>query len=134
MFLLVTEEEVRLGLLAPNDVMSSALCFVRHIDDVSEHLHESKAWRFIDKSDNDVDGEARKMRRSCATPEFPGNSPNQAFSSTTEIIRICINLIFLELGFSMIVINFFRLSVSWGAEDVGVSASKHSKYLRQFCD
>ena len=99
MFRLVTEEEVRHGLLAPNDVTSSALCFVRNIEDMSEHLHESKAWRFIDKSDDDVDDEAQKMLTQLRDAEIPRKLPQSNILKYDRNVPFCINLIFLELGF-----------------------------------
>ena len=66
---------MRHGLLQQTDATSSALCFVRHIDDMSEHLHASKAWRFIDKSDDDVDGDAQKMLMELRDAAVPKKLP-----------------------------------------------------------
>ena len=50
----VTEEEVLKGLLIDPDPDDHCLCFIRELTDIN--LNHSKAWRFIDQSDN---GEVR---------------------------------------------------------------------------
>lgn len=72
----MTEEEVRHGLLEQRDATSSALCFVRHINDMTEHLHERKAWRFIDKNDDDVDDDAQKMLKELRDAAVPNKLPS----------------------------------------------------------
>ena len=61
-FMSVTEDEVRNGVIAQRDVNAHALCFVRIIDDMHEHLSASKAWRFIDvRAPGLLDDDAQKQ-------------------------------------------------------------------------
>ena len=59
----VTEDEIFNGILKlSNDVADHCLCFVRIIEDLTDHLDHSKAWRFIDMLSTDskmIDSEAQ---------------------------------------------------------------------------
>ena len=61
----MTESEISNGILKLHDnVTDHCLCFVRIIEDITDHLDHSKAWRFIDMVSADakmIDSEAQTI-------------------------------------------------------------------------
>ena len=67
-FMSVTEDEVRNGVMAQRDVNAHALCFVRIITAMHEHLSATRAWRYIDVTadkaqlDDDAQAHLQQLR------------------------------------------------------------------------
>lgn len=61
----MTEAEIFNGILkVPDSAADNCLCFVRIIEDITQHLDHSKAWRFIDvmtENPRQLDNEAQDI-------------------------------------------------------------------------
>lgn len=103
----VTENEIQHGLLEyDGDKARKCLCFMRHIQDMTDNLHHAKSAKFIDMDSNEVDDEAVNMLKLLKEEKIPGVLPAE---------------------------NISRYTVSWSG-DVGINPEQHVDYLNQFCE
>ncbi|CAF1011593.1 unnamed protein product [Adineta steineri] len=107
-FISITEKEILNGILTASDANQRTLCFLREIDDIHEHLLDSKASKYI----------------------------NVQYSKTGEPIvdneaeTLLNNLKYNRLPSKLQSSNIFSYKVHWTSN--GINRHDHSEYLTQF--
>ena len=100
----VTEEEIRKGLIEETDNRNRCLVFRRTIKDIN--MKHEKAWRFIDQNeDGTIDSEAQELLNKLRDEEIPN-------SLTKE--------------------NIIDFTTTWN-DNEGINEKDHEEYLREFC-
>ncbi|ELU16966.1 hypothetical protein CAPTEDRAFT_23665, partial [Capitella teleta] len=103
-FMSVTEQEIQQGVFkTKGDINNQCLCYIRIIEDITENLSHSLAWRFIDLVDN----------------------ANLDIEAQGYLERLRDNRLVQALETS----NVFKANVKW-SEDGGINRDSHKDYLR----
>jgi len=106
--ILVTEKEILNGILSASDANQRTLCFLREIEDIHDHLSDSKASKYIDLHySNDgqpiVDHEAENLLNRLKYKRIPSVLQSN---------------------------NIFSYKVPWKSD--GINRSDHAEYISQF--
>ena len=104
----MTEKEIVKGILAAPKANQRALCFFREIDDIYDHLADSRASKFIDMKSSDtgelvIDSEAETLLNRLKQTRIPNALQSQ---------------------------NIFSYRVHWKSD--GINRRDHAEYISQF--
>lgn len=108
LIIIVTEKEIINGLLSAPNANQRTLCFLREIDNIHNHLSDSKASKYIDllPSNDDqpmIDHEAEQLLTRLKTTRIPNVLESK---------------------------NIFSYKVPWTSN--GINRHDHADYIRQF--
>lgn len=104
----VTEKEIVKGIVSVPNANERTLCFLREIEDISEHLTDCKASKYIDVT----------------------SSPNSQLLVDSEAETLLNRLKYTRIPDALQSKNIFSYKVRWGSD--GISRIDHAEYIAQF--